>query len=574
MCKKFILTVVFLYISSCHTAWAQENFIIQVNGISNQTAQKNVEERLNQQQKDLEQPLTTDKIQTFMHDAPRNIEEALKPFGYFHPHITHQLIQNNANWRAIFQIQPGPPTYIDQLNIGITGPAKNDPAFQKLLMSTPLRKGNQLNTQQYDQLKKELLDIAQIRGYLAAKFVKHTIEINPKTNLANIYLMFDTGPRYYFGQVSFNQTPFALEFLNRFIPFKAGDPYSTDAMMKFQNNLNTDVYFQNAIVNPQINHAINNFVPINVNLTARKPQRISLGAGFNTDTGVRGLVGWEWRRVNSTGDYLQVLAQVSQRIQQATALQARYVIPGKNPVTDHYYITASMLANIISNISYIVQQGGVDYLFLANDWQHTLSLRYQHEISFGNAKNNVIPGIAWERVKAEGNRITTDNGYRVYLITQAGIQQYLQQSFLQAHFQGKEIYSYDHANRFVIRTELGYTWIKNADQLPLSQSFATGGAETVRGYGYQNMGPGSILVVGSAEYQRQLFGKIYGTVFFDAGNAVNRFSAINLQQGGGVGIVYRSPIGPMELTITRPFNIHHGNFFQKYRIQFAMGPDL
>ena len=69
----------------------------------------------------------------------------------------------------------------------------------------------------------------------------------------------------------------------------------------------------------------------------------------------------------------------------------------------------------------------------------------------------------------------------------------------------------------------------------------------MRGYAFQSLGPGRYLMTGSIEYQHRLINDFYGAIFFDAGNAVNNFP-INLKKGSGLGLVWASPLGPMEIT--------------------------
>ena len=76
-------------------------------------------------------------------------------------------------------------------------------------------------------------------------------------------------------------------------------------------------------------------------------------------------------------------------------------------------------------------------------------------------------------------------------------------------------------------------------------------------------------MLGSVEYQHRLINSFYGAIFFDAGNAVNNFP-LNLQKGAGLGLVWLSPLGPMEVTAGKALNLPG----RPIRLQFTMGFDL
>jgi len=91
----------------------------------------------------------------------------------------------------------------------------------------------------------------------------------------------------------------------------------------------------------------------------------------------------------------------------------------------------------------------------------------------------------------------------------------------------------------------------------------------VRGYGYRNIKDGRTIGIGSIELQHRIYNKIYGSVFFDAGNvSSNLFS--DYDKSVGVGLVYRSVLGSISLTVAQALDKPG----QPRRVEFSMGPDL
>lgn len=141
--------------------------------------------------------------------------------------------------------------------------------------------------------------------------------------------------------------------------------------------------------------------------------------------------------------------------------------------------------------------------------------------------------------------------------------------FLQTEIQGKYILSWDDNSRLLFRGNVGYTLTPNLENFPPSLLFYAGGSQSIRGYAYQSLGPARYLMTGSVEYQHRLINNFYGAIFFDAGNAVNNFP-INLQKGSGIGLVWASPLGPMEVTAGKALDLPG----HPIRFQFTMGFDF
>ncbi len=576
--KKFTTLFFISFLVACAFADTLA-YQYSITGIKGE-ALENVINRLNTEQKNLTKPNTSTQAQKFNELIPINVEKALEPYGYFHSNVQSRIYQIRP-YKFKISVTPGPVTIVQSANIKLTGPGANNAALRKYLLKAKkkLHSGKRLNTSHYDEIKKDFFTIAEQQGYMKGYFSQHKIRINRKINRADVSLTFNTGPRYYFGAVYFSKNPMATSFLRRYLPFKPGEPFSSDKLLSLQNTLGGTIYFSNVSVDANVTKANQHHeVPVKVQLTPAKAQQYSLGLGYGTDTGARASYGWQWRRVTSTGHYIQTLAQVTQK--QNDTFQARYVIPGKHPATDHYALTAGIFTNRPGDNGdqYTTEQIGGSYTQFRYNWLQTFALQYQHENytvdNVSNTANTLIPSVSFEKVVAN-NRINTINGYKIRLMTQAGANfQNSDGSFFQGEVRGKYIKSFTKQRyRLILYGDLGATYVKNFANMPLSQRFFAGGANTLRGYDYQDLGPGRFLTVGGVEWQFRLHGNFYGSVLYNAGNATQNFS-LDLKQAAGVGLLYRSPIGPIEITVSHPFENSTSLSTRNYVIQFTMGPDL
>ncbi|MBS0358239.1 MAG: BamA/TamA family outer membrane protein [Proteobacteria bacterium] len=179
-------------------------------------------------------------------------------------------------------------------------------------------------------------------------------------------------------------------------------------------------------------------------------------------------------------------------------------------------------------------------------------------------------------------RTSTDNltdnhrGYMIKWVIQGAAKNILStQTFWQTRLDGKAMYPLNRNNRIVTRGTFGYTGTSNVATLPIALQFLTGGSQSIRGYTYQSLGPGRFLVVASAEYERRIYGKWFGAVFFDMGNSVNSLGGTTpfftqMKKSVGVGILRETPVGPIQLSVAKALDSPG----QPISLVFNFGPEL
>jgi translocation and assembly module TamA len=110
------------------------------------------------------------------------------------------------------------------------------------------------------------------------------------------------------------------------------------------------------------------------------------------------------------------------------------------------------------------------------------------------------------------------------------------------------------------------------DRIAPTRRYYAGGGGSVRGYGYQDIGPrdaegdplgGRAIFEAALEarYRFSAFGQELGVVpFIDAGNVYPNGPRIDgLRYGAGIGARYYSPIGPIRLDVATPLNPRDGD---------------
>jgi translocation and assembly module TamA len=127
--------------------------------------------------------------------------------------------------------------------------------------------------------------------------------------------------------------------------------------------------------------------------------------------------------------------------------------------------------------------------------------------------------------------------------------------------------------KLIVRGEAGALGSKEKVGVPSIYLFRAGGDQSVRGYGFQELGVqvgnaivgGRYLATGSAELQYWLTPTWGAATFYDAGNAADKVQDLHPKSGYGIGARYNSPVGPINVDLA------YGHAVQKYRLHFSLG---
>jgi translocation and assembly module TamA len=552
-------------------AFAANNVVIEITGV-NEEITANINTRLALDQASYGLTPSPHALQLFYKNAPASIRSALQPYGYFKPLIQSTQSHLNSNiTRMHFFIQLGPPVLITEIDLEITGPGKNNAAIQDYVRHFPLHKGQILNTEQYEKAKTALFDVVNNQGYLKATLIKKELRIDLMKHSAVIILSMDTGPQYYFGPFSFNPNPFDPAFLKRFVRFNENEPFSSEQLLAFQQALNNSQYFQQVTVTPQLNQAVNNRIPTQIDLTAPKSQFYNVGLGYGTYTGPRITMGVDFRRVTNTGQHFNAQLKYSSVLK---GLAATYFIPGNDPLTEQYTVGANVQAFHPKTGKSFSETLSASYTKTIQSWTHTFSLNVLNEHYNENNKpaklsHLLYPSYHLSHITAD-DMINPHLGNAFHFTLQGSNENFFSTtSFIQSEIKDKFIFSPTSVSRIILRGDLGYTIVNDLNQLPLTLNYFAGGLNSVRGYEYGSLGPGRYLEIASVEYQHHIVGNWNGALFYDAGNAINHFND-PLMRGDGVGIIYQSMIGAIQIYVARAESKPN----KPLSIELTIGPDF
>ncbi|WP_295538934.1 autotransporter assembly complex family protein [uncultured Thiohalocapsa sp.] len=556
---------------------------VEVSGVAGQH-RSNVLALLAIHQEQQSSTLTVARLLALYRRAPEQIRDALAPFGLYRVQVDDRLERPddpNGRWVARFRIDPGEPVTIGSVDYRITGPGAENPAFPPVF---PMQTGDVLLHADYDRAKGEITTIASEQGYLDAALVRHVVLIDPVAYEAHIEFHLETGPRWYFGPVSFRQDLLADEYLEKFVDFAPGDVYDPDVLLGLQGRLIGMEYYRNIEIVPLKDEAgADRRVPIRVVAERNKANKYRVGVGFATDQGPRFSLDYRRRYIGPRGHKLKAELEIAPVTQ---SLVAEYRIPFRNPVADYVQLRPEIYAfDTASRQGTLFKVGALQSVVTPGGWRRNLGLEYRYEDyrvaeADSDSFTGLVPHASWSRVVAD-DPINTKDGYRLKMLLQGTARNVLSEtSYLSGSANYKAIRSLGVDNRFIGRMNLGATWATSIRDVPASQRFFAGGDTSIRGWGLDALGPrdpqtgqvvgGRFLAVGSLEYQRTIKGPWSGVVFTDFGNAFDPDYNADWEQSAGLGLRFGTPIGPVRVDVAYAITKEPAGF----RLHLGLGPDL
>lgn len=523
--------------------------------------------------------------------APDEVRAALRPYGYYDAQTTGDVQQTGDDWRVTLHVQPGKPVLVTTVDVTLDGDAEKIPAIRRARRAIEQMRDKPLNDGTYDDARDTLGAQLTAYGYLDARLTTHRVEVTRGTHSAAIHLAWKVGQRYRFGQVHFTGSQFNDGFLDRYVPFKPGDYFTQDQLLQLQQALNGADYFSVVNVLPDVDQAKDGSVDVNVQLAPAKRTIYTGGPFIGTDTGVGVRGSMERRWVNRRGHKWKNELVLAQKLKTLSTL---YSIPMPGDDQRSYNFGANFRdANTATSQSRTLELVGNETR-LWHGWTRTLGVHAlsgtftvgkkggEPDNTFGIERGNSTEVFAEASLsrKQGDNPTFVRRGWSVNLAARSTAGTLLSDaSFSQVLGDVKWIRSFAGRNRLIVRGSAATTWTDDFAALPPQLRFFAGGDRSVRGYGYQSIGPrnrydrvigGRNLLVGSTEVEHY-FTRNWGmAAFVDAGNAFNG-TDYRPKIGAGLGVRWLSPVGMIRVDLGTPIRNkdEHG-----VQLHIVIGPDF
>ena len=548
----------------------------------------------------------------FARQVPKLAAEALKPYGYYHPRVEARLEEDKptpgeadlsleptapsggevarepdarvgeGTYRLTVRIDPGEPVRVERVAVSVVEAGAQEKGLKEQIRDFPLRRGDVLRQDLYEEAKGKLKAHALDKGYLDADFSLHRLGIDLERNLAEVDLTLATGDQYRFSETLIHGAPdFPDPFLRRYLAFAEGDVFSYSLLGQTQlNYLNSD-RFKEVVVTPRPELSHDRRVPVGIQLVPSARRRLRPGIGYGTDTGARFTLRYKDVNIFRRGHEFSSEFNIAERRQ---SLTAEYLWPSYRKLTDYFAVRTGYDREDIDiyESSTLFIEGELVRAF-GSGRLGSVYLRLQQEAFTIGEEDSVsrllLPGIRFSERRYD-DPLRPRQGYQFRLEVR-GTHQTLgsDTGLLQTLGSANMLQPLPGGFSFFSRVQAGATWQNEPlREIPPSLRFFAGGDQSVRGYGYQTLGPrdsndevvgGKNLLVGSVELERALTQNWGVAVFYDAGNAFDSFSDYEIFQGAGFGVRRYTPVGPVKIDLARQIGVPDPSIRLHVSIGFA-----
>ena len=494
---------------------------------------------------------------------------------------------NGRSLSVIIEVDLGKPVRVRNHAVDVTGAAREDRTVAEALGAFAPRKGDVLDHQQYEASKRTVSGALLRHGYFDADLAAHRVEVTRSDFAADIDLRWISGERFLLGTATFNQEPKSIihdPLLRKLVDWDEGEPYDEVKVERLRRSLIALDYFGLVEVSPKPEDAQDRRVPVEVNLTPAPRSIYTAGISFGTLSGAGISGGVERRYINRRGH--KALAHLDYADKRKTAT-LQYRVPAFTWLDGWY--TASLQAadeqtDYVNSrrLELVGSRSGQfnNHLNLVAS-MHVLRERWAYNIADdgGGAMAPIdytyasfwFPSLRAEYIDVD-DRLDPRRGAGATLSLRGGKGgSDGKATFVQLHASAQWFHGFDADSKLIVRGEAGHTFTDEILNLPPSLRYYAGGDRSVRGYGWHEIGPkvetdngfyftgASNVITASVEYERYFLGPWGAAVFVDSGSAFDGKTP-DMHTGVGIGIRWRSPVGPVRIDIARGLNSPDSSF--------------
>ena len=367
-----------------------------------------------------------------------------------------------------------------------------------------------------------------------------------------------------------------ISVVRRELLFKTGDIMDITNIFKSENNLYASGFFNSVLIQPRPAPGDTTGRIMDVTLIERKSGEFGVGFGYETVSGFGGTLSVQNGNLFGTGRKLGLNSKINQKNQ-----------IGQVSYTNPWTLDRRLRSDLTSLLEYNQQQPGFDYRRIGGSYVLGRTVRKYMDASIQlrleGIRNYNIKSAAVTSTSEKGNLRSivpslTYDSRNDYFNSRKGTYIELRNALVGSFLGGTVSYNSISliARRFFpatpgltiassfqggIQNILGKTLV-----VPLSERLYTGGPTTLRGYGYQKVGPkdadgiplgGRLLMVGNLELRQHVY-KIVGiAAFFETGNVwatPGDFAFSSLRSDAGFGPRVNTPIGTIRVDYAWKFH--------------------
>lgn len=521
--------------------------------------------------------------------TPAQARELLETEGHFNAEVTiERLVDDGSVPRVRVTVQPGPLTRVTRVDIEVegdleraatAGDARARATLVDLRRAWPIPPGRPLRNVEWSDAKAATLARLRGAGYAAATWSGTAADVDAQTQQARLYVVADSGPLFRSGEIVIEGLKMHdRKTVLRLADLRPGTPVTETLLLDFQDRLLKSGLFERVGVSLETDPAQADAATVHVRLVELARHQLILGVGVSANAGPRTTIEHVDRRVFGRA------ATARNKLEWGRDRQAWDGELSSHTLPDLYRNLVGVTIERLKTDTDIVLSQRLR-LGRAQDGQRIERfyfgeyLRDTRRTDTARTESNAATLNAhwiWRNID---NPLLPTDGMTLSLqgaLGRAGGSSDGRGSFGRLYGRLTGYWPLGRQWYGQARIELGQILGSGRTAVPETLAFRAGGDDSVRGYAYRSLGPvtdgavgsGLALMTGSVEFAHPLLASmpsLWGAVFVDAGNAADRWSDLKPALGAGVGLRWRSPVGPLKLDLA------YGNELRRARVHFSVG---
>jgi translocation and assembly module TamA len=534
--------------------------------------------------------ITSSELSRLITAAPAQARSLLETEGYFRAQVKveREPAEDDGPPRVVVTVEPGPRVHVKAWSLNVQGELSEQgkrgdvdalALIDQLRARWPLKTGDEFRQPAWTSAKNSALARLRAEGYPTAAVQSTEAHVDATTQEAALTVVFDSGPRFLLGALR-------IEGLQRYdesavrnvADFEVGTPYTEKRMLDFQERLTKVGLFESVSVEIDPDPAVAAATPVTVKLREQTLQQATTGIGYSDNTGPRVTLehrhrrpfGWDLQSHNTFEIGRDKRSWEGELITHPTKGQYRNLIAGSVSRED---TAGDVTIASRARIGRLLETERIERLLFGE------VIRSATTNGLGRRTSQTVAANQHAVWRGVDSVLLPTEGYTASVQAAAG---YARSNFADSGPFGRvytRVTGYWPIGKSwysSLRVEAGQIISQPDIGLPEALLFRAGGDDSVRGYPYRSLGPmvdntltsGRHLFTTSAEIARPVSDRmpsLWWAVFFDAGNAANKWRDLDPARGYGLGLRWRSPVGPLKIDLA------YGEEIDKARLHLSVG---
>ncbi|MDH5722276.1 MAG: BamA/TamA family outer membrane protein [Alphaproteobacteria bacterium] len=586
MKKLIVVLIIFnLHVLSAHAGpfgWFEKKKIYVVKGLDQDEETKTyiesiIKDRLSQ---DIDVKDEQEKQEIIAYSerlAIDDLRRGLQAKGYYHAIVTYQ----DGKGKGIYRVESGEKTLIKSIK---TLPEK----YSEYLENLDLRAEKALVAQDVLTAQSKLYDLLQKDSCAYQLDVQHKVIADNDLRNADVEFHIEQGKPASFGPVEFSfddhESGLVKEsYLKKLVPWKEGECFRHQKIDDLRSKILASGLFSRADVVFPDDAEEGGAIPVEIVLHPKAQRSVRAGVSYYTDEGVGVALGWEHRNFLGGAEKLNAdlgLSVLEQRLD--LKLATPFFLRKDQNLALNIFTTRE-------DTDAYEQLGTGGGFQIKRTLNKRLSATVGADIELTRIKEEdgreetfgLLSPLASLLYDSRDDTLDPKKGWLLSLRTEPFIDALGESApFIRSIFRGQTYYAVHKKVTLAARMALGAITGEQSDDIPATKRFFAGGGGSVRGFGFQEIGPqenndpigGRSLVELSGEGRFKITNKIGAVAFVDAGdvdeNTMPRFN--DLSVGAGVGLRYYTDFGPLRFDVGVPLN-KKDNLDENFQIYISIG---